>query len=141
MERYLNLFSLALLGVVFTMFLAVFPPAPIVCDFGPRPNIPWSPASVVLSPAETDLEISVTSDRRIFIGPNIVPPHALRSELMTLARRTSTDRNVLVSADRSVPYSVVQDVLAAANASGFQRLALVTFRGSRLEALQKGGVI
>lgn len=140
MERYLNLFSLSFLGVVFTLFL-VFPPAGTVCDFAPRPNVPWSSASVELSSAETDLEIRITSDRRIFMGPNIVPAKALRGELMTLARCKSTDRNVLISADRSVPYSAVQDVLSAAHASGFQNLALVTFRGTRLDVMQKGGVI
>jgi biopolymer transport protein ExbD len=141
MERCLNIFTLALLGVVFTLFLAVFPPTGIVCEFGPRPNVPWSSASVELSSTETDLEIRVTSDRRIFVGPNIVPAKALQSELATLGRRTSTNRNVLISADRTVPYSAVQDVLAAAHGSGFENLALVTFRGTRLDVMQKGGGI
>jgi biopolymer transport protein ExbD len=141
MERHLNLFSLALLGVVFTLFLAVFPPTGIVCDFVPRPKIPWSSASVVLPSTETDLEIRITSDKRIFLGPNIVRANEVRSELIALAQRTSPSRNVIISADGSVPYSLVQDVLAGANAAGFQRLALVTFRGTQLDALQKSGVI
>ena len=40
-EKHLNVFTLAFTGVVFTLFLTVFSTGAIVCDFRPRPTVPF----------------------------------------------------------------------------------------------------
>ena len=139
MERYLNLFSLAFLGVVFTLFLTVFSVTPIVCGLGPNVDVPWASSSTHLPEAETDLIISVRADGHVFVGPNLVPPRLLPAELASIAERFGTDRHILVHADGALKFGVVKDVLAASSRAGFRRMSLVTFRGTALEAFERGG--
>jgi biopolymer transport protein ExbD len=136
MERYLNLFSLAFLGVVFTLFLTVFSVTPIVCGLGPNVDLPWARTSVHLAEAETDLTISVRADGRLFVGSNLVPLRLLDAELASIAHRSGIDRHVLVRADAALKFGVVKDILAASSRAGFRRMSLVTFRGPALEAFQ-----
>ncbi len=141
MERYLNLFSLAFLGVLFTLFLTVFSVTPIICGLGPNVDLPWARTSVHLAEAETDLTISVRADGHVFVGPNFVPLPLLDAELASIADRSGTDRHVLVRADGALKFGVVKDILAASSRAGFRRMSLVTFRGTALEAFQRGGVV
>jgi biopolymer transport protein ExbD len=55
--------------------------------------------------------------------------------------RLHTDRHVLVRADGSVPFALVQDLLTASRDAGYTEVSLVTFRGTRLEAWEKGGAV
>jgi len=141
MERYLHLFSLAFLGVAFTLFLTVFSATPIVCGLGPSIQVPWASTSTRLAESETDLTISVGADGAVFIGPNVVPRRLLADELVNIAERTSNSRQVFVRADGRLPYGAVEEVLAASTHAGFRHISLVTFRGTALEAFQKGGVV
>jgi biopolymer transport protein ExbD len=141
MERYLNLFSLAFLGVVFTLFLTVFSVTPIVCDLGARVNVPWASTSTRLPEADTDLTITVRADGHVFVGPNVVPQRFLDAELASIARRSGTDRHVLIRAHGALKFGAVQDVLAASSRAGFRRMSLVTFRGTALEAFERGGAV
>jgi len=133
-ERYLNLYSLALLGVVLTLFVCLFASTPIVCGLGPNVRLPWAANASELAGSEDDLQIFVKKDRAIFIGPIAVPAKQLGSELAYIVSKTGTQRNVVISADSSVPFSLVQNVLAASRDAGFNQLSLVTFRGPRIEA-------
>ena len=141
-ERNLNLFSIAFLGVVLTVFVITFAGTPIVCTLGSgvQPDVPWASSATVLTESLHDLEIRVTADHRILVGPNFVPEGKLRQQLAAIASR-GVDRQVLIHADRHVPFSRVQDVLAASRDAGFREVSLVTFRGPRIDALQKGGAV
>lgn len=141
MDRYLQLFSLAFLGVAFTLFLTVFSTTPIVCGVGPNIEVPWANTASQLVESETDLTISIRADGSVFVGPNLVPRRLLRAELVAIAQHSSVSRHVLVRADGKLPYGSVEDVLAASTRAGFRRISLVTFRGIALEAFQKGGVV
>lgn len=137
-ERNLNAFGMAMLGVVMALTLAMFPPAPTACDYRPGVRLPWATTATPVPGTETDLEIMVLADRRIYVGQNLVPAARLKSELGRLASY-GPDRQVLVRADGAVSYAAVEDVLAAARDAGFERLSLLTFRGPRLEAWRRGG--
>lgn len=140
-DRYLNLFSLAFLGVVLVVFAFMFAGTPLVCGLGPSADLPWATSATLLIESEGDLQIHVTRDRFIYVGSMLVPPRILRRELAGIAARTGVDRHVLIRADGSVPFSVVQGVLAASRDAGFRELSLVTFRGTRIEAWQRGGTV
>jgi biopolymer transport protein ExbD len=133
-ERYLNIYSLALLGVALTLFVCVYAPAPMVCGLRPNIRLPWAANAPELAGSPDDLQIFVKKDRAVFIGPIIVPAKQLGSELASIASKTGTQRNVVISADSSVPFSLVQNVLAASRDAGFNQLFLVTYRGPRIEA-------
>ena len=140
-DRYLNLFSLGFLGVLLSLFLVLFMATPMVCGLGPAADVPWAASATVLVETERDLVIHVKKDGQVFVGSRWVPQSLLRRELGELATQTGTDRHVLVRADGAVPFAIVQDILAASRAAGYTEFSLVTFRGTRLEAWQKGGAV
>lgn len=141
MERYLSVFSLAFLGVVLALFLTVFAVAPIVCGLGPNVDVPSSQRSELLPEAETDLTITARADGHVYVGAVLVPHHFLAAELASIADRTGMDRHVLVRADGKLKFGVVKDILAASSRAGFSRMSLVTFRGTALEAFERGGAV
>jgi hypothetical protein len=139
LDRYLNLFSISFLGVVLAVFVTTWAGIPMGCEFGGmRPAVPWAGSAALLIDSGFDLEIRLTKDGRIVVGPMIVPERVLRQQLAEIAAR-GVDRQVLIHADGSVPFSLVQTVLAASRDAGFTELSLVTFRGTRFEAWQRGG--
>ncbi len=139
-ERHLQAFALACFGVVMTLFL-VFPPAPIVCGHDGRyVPLPWGATAEPLASSERDLEIHVTRNRGIFVGPYLVPRAKLASVLRELATRDA-GRRLLLIADGSLAYAEIEDVVTAARDAGFRRLALVTFSGPRIDALQRGAAL
>jgi biopolymer transport protein ExbD len=141
-DRYLNLFSVAFLGVVLSVFVMMFAGTPMVCGLGgPPAGLPWARSVTVLADSDHDLYIDVTKEQRILVGRNAVPRRVLRHELVRLAALTSTNRHVLVRADGSVPFGLVQDVLTASRDAGYTEVSLVTFRGTRMEAWEKGGAV
>ena len=139
-DRNLNLFSVAFLGVVLTVFVLTFAGTPMGCGlgWGMQPEVPWAGSATLLTDSGRDLEIRLTRNGQILVGPNIVPERVLRDRLAEIAAR-GVDRHVLIHADGSVPFSSVQTVLAASRDAGFRELSLVTFRGTLLEAWQRGG--
>jgi biopolymer transport protein ExbD len=140
-NRYQNLFSLTFLGVVLAVFVIMFASTPIVCGWGPRVNVPWATTSAVVAGSEGDLSIYVTKDHHIFVGTMLVPREALRSELHQIAERTNRERHILISADSSVSFAAVRDVLAASRDAGFDKMSLITFRGTRWDAWHRGGAV
>jgi len=69
-----------------------------------------------------------------------VPERLLHRHLAEIADCRG-DRRVLIHADGTVPFSLVQEILAASRDAGFAELSLVTFRGTRFEAWKKGGAV
>jgi biopolymer transport protein ExbD len=140
-DRNLNLFSIGFLGVALTVFVFMFAGIPMSCEMGyARLDVPWASSATVLTESTRDLEIRLTADHRILIGPNIVPGRILREQLAGIAAR-GVDRQVHIHADRKVPFSWVQEILVASRDAGFTEVSLVTFRGTRIDALQKGGAV
>jgi biopolymer transport protein ExbD len=139
-DRYLNLFSMSFLGVVLAVFVITLAGTPMGCELGwrMRPEVPWAGSAALLVDSGRDLEIRLTKDGQILVGPMIVPERVLRQQLAEIAKR-GVDRDVLIHADGSVPFSLVQTVLAASRDAGFKEVSLVTFRGTLFEAWRKGG--
>jgi biopolymer transport protein ExbD len=136
-DRSLNTFSVALLGVTATLFLCIFSATPIVCGLGPNISLPWATTATLITESNIDLMIYIKADRALFIGSNFIPRATLQSELQKIATRTPR-RHVFINADRTVSYALVEDVIRSLRGAGFTRVSLVTFRGTRLEAWQRG---
>lgn len=133
-DRNLNLFSIAFLGIVLTLLLVTIAGTPMGRETGRvRPDVPWTRSPTVLAESSHDIEIRLTADHRILVGPNIVPEGNLRQQLAAIAAR-GLDRQVLIHADRSLPFSRVQEVLAASRDAGFAEVSLVAKRRCALGA-------
>jgi biopolymer transport protein ExbD len=139
-ERNLGVFSLAMLGVVLTVFAFAFAGTPIVCGSGPNVSVPWARTGSVVRETESDLYIYVLKDQRIYVGPTLVPKAHLQDELRRLASCCG-ERTVLLHADAALAYGDIKDVLHASRDAGFSRISLVTFRGTLLEAWHRGGAV
>ncbi len=136
-ERGLGAFSLAMFGVVTTLFLCVFGGTPMSCGYRASVQLPWASTAKLLPSSEADLEIFIKRDASIYVGPNVVPSAMLSGTVTDIASRSP--RRVRVMADGSVPYGVVQDVMRASRAAGFGEVSLVTYHGIAAEAWRKGG--
>jgi biopolymer transport protein ExbD len=136
-EKQLNVFALAFIGVVFALFLTVFSTAATVCDFRLRPHVPFVRTAVLLHGSERDLEITILRNREVFVGRMLVPTPQLQTQLVGILEQTG-ERSVVVSADGSVPFDVVRQVLQATRDAGFTEVSLVTFRGTILGAYERG---
>jgi biopolymer transport protein ExbD len=139
-ERNLGVFSLAMLGVVLTVFVFAFAGTPIVCGFAPNARVPWAKTASVVREAQSDLHIYVMKDQRIYVGPTLVPKADLQDELRRLASCCG-GRTVFLHADAALAYGNIKDVLHASRDAGFSRISLVTFRGTLLEAWHRGGAV
>jgi biopolymer transport protein ExbD len=141
-ERQLGSFSLAFLGVAVVLFIFMFSVTPIVCGFGPSSFVltPFARTASIIRESERDLAIFVRPDRQIFVSSVMIPLPSLASELSRLAA-IAPDRHVLITADGTVPFGVVQQVLRASREAGFRNLTLVTFRGNRLQAFRLGAAV
>lgn len=111
----------------------MFVATPIVCGAGPYVDRPFARTAHRLAGSEADLDVSIKSDRSVYVGTNVV---LLRDLRMTLA--DESDRPLFLSADRTVPFALVQEVLRATRDAGFTKVALVTFEGTVLEAYNLG---
>ena len=75
--------------------------------------------------AEEKLVLKITRDRHIFLGDTEVPPSQLEEKLATNAR-VQRDKEVYLQADRSLPYGLVVQIMAAARRAGVESLGMIT---------------
>ena len=72
--------------------------------------------------AKGPLQITVMSDKTIYIGGNVIHRESLQAELKRLSNETA--RPVLVRADKTLPYGDVVEVLDACRSAGFENVGL-----------------
>ena len=71
------------------------------------------------------LLVTVTSDRKVYLGENEVPIDRLEEVILHNARIQS-ERELYVQADETVPYGFVVRVMALVRRAGVDKLGLVT---------------
>lgn len=93
-------------------------------------------------PSEGDQEkllLSVTKDRKVFLGEVEIPAEKME-EALAHNERLKEEGEVYVQADRTVPYGFVVRVFAAVRKAGVQKLGLVTNpSGGGVETGEEGG--
>lgn len=137
-ERSLGAFSLAMFGVAVTLFLCMFAGMPASYGYRISVQVPWSNTAKLLPSSEGDLEISIKRDASLYVGPNVVRHSMLSATLADLVASRGK-RRVVVTADGSVRYGVVEDVMRASCTAGVGEVSLVTYFGIAGEAWAKGG--
>lgn len=75
--------------------------------------------------SEEKLVLTLTQDRRAFIGDTEVPLDRL-SEVLATNAKLKADRELYLHADQRLPYGVVVKVMAAAKKGGADNIGMVT---------------
>jgi biopolymer transport protein TolR len=82
--------------------------------------------------AEEKLVLKITRDRKIYLGDAQIPPDQLETKLATNAR-VQKDKELYLQADRSLPYGLVVQIMAAARRAGVESLGMITEEEKELQ--------
>ena len=74
---------------------------------------------------EEKLVLTVTRERKIFLGTTEIAPKDLEAKLSTNAR-IRKDKELYLHADRTLPYGQVVEIMATARRAGVESLGMIT---------------
>ncbi len=112
-----------LVDVMLVLLVIFMVTAPIIQQ-GVSVDLPKTRAAS-LNSQEDPLVVGLTKDGVVYLNDNQIALADLKAKLLAIAQETS-DRAVLLRADRSVPYGDVVGVIAAIKEAGIDRLGMVT---------------
>ena len=78
-----------------------------------------------LDPDENNMILSVSAERKIFLGDTEIPREVLKEKLLS-NKRLQADKEIFLQADRSLPYGFVIDIMAILKNAGVENLGMVT---------------
>ena len=109
---------------VMLVLLVIFMVTAPLIQKGVKVNLPEAKAAPVEA-SEKKLVLSVDAKGRVFLGDVEVPLDDLEEKLKTNAR-AQADKEIYLHADKSLPYGVVVEVMAAAQRAGIGNLGMIT---------------
>jgi biopolymer transport protein TolR len=112
-----------LVDVMLVLLVIFMVTAPIIQQ-GVSVDLPKTRAAA-LNSQEDPLVVGVTKDGTIYLNDNRIALADLKNKLVAIAQ-ASTDRAVLLRADRAVPYGDVVGVIGAIKEAGIDKLGMVT---------------
>ena len=112
-----------MVDVMLVLLIIFMVTAPLIQQ-GVKVNLPETRAAPVES-NEKKLVLSVDASRRVFLGDVEIPLDDLEEKLRSNAK-AQADKEVYLHADRSMPYGVVVEVMAAAQRAGITNLGMIT---------------
>jgi biopolymer transport protein TolR len=112
-----------LVDVMLVLLIIFMVTAPLI-QSGVKVDLPRAQTQP-MEHAEEKLVLKITRERRIFLGETEVPPNQLEEKLATNAR-VQRDKEVYLQADRSLPYGLVVQIMAAARRAGVESLGMIT---------------
>lgn len=112
-----------LVDVMLVLLIIFMVTAPLMQQ-GVKVDLPEAAAEPVES-SEQKLVLTITKDRRVFLGKTEIPMERLE-ELLSHNAKLKEDKELFLHADRELPYGVVVEVMAAAKRGGAENLAMVT---------------
>ncbi|MBI3179929.1 MAG: ExbD/TolR family protein [Deltaproteobacteria bacterium] len=78
-----------------------------------------------LTVKEDRVIMTITKDRRIYLGEDEIPHAALRDKLVGNLK-LKRDKEIYLHADRALPYGFVVDIMAIVKEAGVETLGMVT---------------
>ena len=111
------------IDVMLVLLIIFMVTAPLIQQ-GVKLNLPQARAAPVEA-NEKKLVLSVDAKSRVFLGEVEVPLDDLEEKLKTNAK-AQADKEVYLHADKSLPYGVVVEVMAAAQRAGIGNLGMIT---------------
>jgi|SRR5882724_9192297 len=112
-----------LVDVMLVLLVIFMVTAPIIQQ-GVTVELPKTRAAPISS-AEEPLVVGIAKGGGIYLNDNPIALEDLRAKLVAIAQ-ARPDHQVLLRADRSVPYGDVVRVIAAVKEAGVSRLGMVT---------------
>lgn len=82
-------------------------------------------ASAAIDPGQEPLRIEIDAQERVYLDQREIDPQSLPVRFSEVAGR-APDTEVLIRADRSVPYGMIAVVMSQASRSGLARIGFVT---------------
>jgi biopolymer transport protein TolR len=112
-----------LVDVMLVLLVIFMVTAPIIQQ-GVSVDLPKTRAAA-LNSQEDPLVVGLTKDGTIYLNDNRIALADLKNKLVAIAQ-ASTDRAVLLRADRTVPYGDVVGMIGAIKEAGIDKLGMVT---------------
>ncbi len=112
-----------LVDVMLVLLIIFMVTAPLI-QSGVKVDLPRASAQQ-MEHAEEKLVLTITRERRIFLGEVEIPPADLEAKLSTNAR-VQKYKELYLHADRSLPYGLVVDFMATARRAGVESLGMIT---------------
>jgi biopolymer transport protein TolR len=112
-----------LVDVMLVLLIIFMVTAPMMQQ-GVQVNLPKAQAKSLNAQEET-VVVSIDKDNRVFINDSQISPGELKDKLSAMFA-TRTKKEVLLKADRIVPYGEVVKTMADIKGAGIERLGMVT---------------
>ena len=112
-----------LVDVMLVLLIIFMVTAPLI-QSGVKVDLPHASAQQ-MEHSEEKLVLTITRDRRIFLGDTEIPPADLEAKLSTNAR-IQKDKELYLHADRSLNYGLVVEIMATARRAGVESLGMIT---------------
>lgn len=129
-SRYRSYTPLAEINVtpfvdVMLVLLIVFMVTAPLLTAGVPVDLPQSDAKNIQIESNEPIEITLNSDRKIYIGEAQIERQKL-IPLLAAMTRGNPDRRIFIRGDRSLDYGFIMNVLGSVNAAGFKKVSLVS---------------
>ena len=112
-----------LVDVMLVLLIIFMVTAPLI-QSGVKVDLPRASAQQ-MEHQEEKLVLTITRDRRLFLGTTEIPPAELERKLSANAR-IQKDKELYLHADRALLYGDVVKVMAAVKQAGVDKLGMVT---------------
>ena len=112
-----------LVDVMLVLLIIFMVTAPLI-QSGVKVDLPRASAQQ-MEHEEEKLVLTITRDRRVFLGDTEISPADLEAKLSTNAR-IQKDKELYLHADRSLPYGQVVEIMAVARRAGVESLGMIT---------------
>jgi biopolymer transport protein TolR len=112
-----------LVDVMLVLLIIFMVTAPLI-QSGVKVDLPRASAQQ-MEHQEEKLVLTITRDRRVFLGSSEIPPADLEKKLASNAR-IQKDKELYLHADRSLPYGQVVEIMAVARRAGVESLGMIT---------------
>ena len=112
-----------LVDVMLVLLIIFMVTAPLI-QSGVKVDLPRASAQQ-MEHQEEKLVLTITRDRRVFLGNSEIPPADLEKKLSSNAR-IQKEKELYLHADRSLPYGQVVEIMAVARRAGVESLGMFT---------------
>ena len=110
---------------VMLVLLVVFMVTAPLLTLGVPVDLPKTDAKAINEEDTAPVEVSMDKTGKVYVGKTEVNIDRLKAMMAGMAD-ANPDRRVFVKADQALPYGNVMQVMAAINAAGFNRVALIS---------------
>jgi biopolymer transport protein TolR len=112
-----------LVDVMLVLLVILMITAPMLQQ-GVSVNLPQA-TTTPLSSQDTEAIVTVSADGKIHLNDTTLSVEELQQQLNTLAQ-TNTGQAVRLRADKTVPYGLVAEVMAAVRSAGITKIGMIT---------------